>query len=144
VTDDEQYHVFGTGWTYSETCVELARRQIVSFCPELADSFYPQYDPYVWSAWPSGTDIVTFLSEFICKQLAGKPAQWAGDSLYKKAPRKFAIVTWDDRGYGADARLLQQQMRQQCNTDLDLYFMHPGAYWGGSATGDQELPHAVT
>ena len=143
VAADEQYHIFGSGWNYSETCVELARRQIVSMCPELADSWYNQYDPYIWSAWPSGTDIVTFESELICKQLAGKPAQWAGDDIYKKTTRRFGLVTWDDRGYGADARLLTQQVKQECGVNVDMYFMHPGAYWGGSASGDQEVANAV-
>ena len=145
VAADQESKIFASGWTYSEACVELARRQVISMCPELSDSWYQKFDPYVWSAWPSGTDIVTFTSEMICKQLAGKKAEWAGDTTYQSQIRKFALVTWDDRGYGEDARLLVKQVKEQCNVDMEAYFMHPGAGWGGATTGgDQELAQAAT
>src|SRR5204863_4938591 len=74
VAADTESKIFASGWTYSEACVELARRQIISMCPELSDSRDQKVDPYVWSAWPSGTDIVTFTSEMICKPLAVEKA----------------------------------------------------------------------
>jgi Periplasmic binding protein len=50
--------------------------------------------PYMWPVSPSPDETSTMVTEFIKKQLLGKPTQWAGPALNGK-PRTFTLLTYN-------------------------------------------------
>ncbi len=86
---------------------ELAARQIVCIdCGTGSTQWFKDRDPYIWSTDASGTQKQIHLAEFVQKQLAGKPAVYAGTAL-RETPRVFGHVYLDR---GPESNLLAEQM----------------------------------
>lgn len=58
------------------------------------EKWYTDHEPYLWPLGPSPEQSSSMVTEFIKKQLAGKPAEWAGGSL-KGQTRTFTLLTYD-------------------------------------------------
>jgi hypothetical protein len=57
--------------------------------------FIQEHSPYIWTTNPSPEQTSTMLVSFIKQQLAGKPAQYAGDPAFKTKTRTFALLSYD-------------------------------------------------
>jgi hypothetical protein len=57
--------------------------------------FYQEHSPYIWPVGPSPEQTSHMLISFIKQQLAGKPAQYAGDPAFKTKTRTFALLSYD-------------------------------------------------
>ena len=103
-------HAFGLGdyngfLVASEPLTDCGARYHL-YVPEGAwyfpESFYQQWDPYVWSIVTNCTTVAQGLADYVAKQLYPYPTRWAGDdgllSLQGK-PRTFAIYVPNNAGY---------------------------------------------
>ena len=103
-------HAFGLGdyngfLTASEPLADCAARYHL-YAPEGADyfpdSYYQQWNPYVWSLAMNCTTINQGVEDYGAKQLYPYPTKWAGmDGLtnLNGKPRKFAIYVPNNAGY---------------------------------------------
>ena len=66
-------------------------------------------DPYIWAIDGSNEQKQQLVTEYIGKQLAGKPASHAGDAL-KSTPRKFALVYVES---GSESKRLADLMSER-------------------------------
>jgi hypothetical protein len=57
--------------------------------------FIEEHAPYIWPVGPSPEQTNQMLVGFIKQQLAGKPAQYAGDPAFRTQNRTFAFVSYD-------------------------------------------------
>ena len=75
----------------------LAQRNILCMCTtSLSSEFYNSLPPMLWSSLPTSTEYAKHAAEFIAKRMAGKRAQWAGESSgYTVLPRKFGLIYWE-------------------------------------------------
>ncbi len=75
---------------------ELARQKIVNVGGGTSTGeFQKENSPYVWGIGPSPEQTAARTTEFIEKQLVGKPAEFAGDE-FKDQERSFVLLTYDD------------------------------------------------
>ena len=98
VTADTQYHVFGMFGVGPPMHAEGVRRGLVMFGSyQNPESYYANNQPYEWSWAVDADKISAFTAEFVCKQLAGKPADHTGpDALIQGKPRKFGLIVGQD------------------------------------------------
>jgi hypothetical protein len=77
----------------------LAQQKVVTLVPAyLADSSMTADAPYLWSQDPTCSQAVEATMDFVAKQLANKPAAYAGGSLQGQ-PRKFALIAPENPNY---------------------------------------------
>jgi hypothetical protein len=83
---------------------ELTARKVlcVSCTPSQPNEWYAERDPYVWGIDGSARQKQTHVLEFIGKQLAGKPAEHAGDAALQSAERRFGLVYLETSQASAD------------------------------------------
>ena len=96
----------------------LARRQVIAFgTPYLSREWHVDRRPYNWSPATDCSIIVESVGEFANKQLANRPASFAGDGL-KDKPRTFAALSPENPWYQqcVDAG---QKIAQQAGNDFD-------------------------
>jgi hypothetical protein len=75
---------------------ELARNRIINVGGAVGSgAFYRENSPYVWAIGPTPEQTAARTTEFITKQLVGKPAEFAGDE-FKDQERSFVLLTYDD------------------------------------------------
>jgi hypothetical protein len=77
---------------------ELAANKVlcVGTCSIAAPQrFIQEHSPYIWTTNPSPEQTSKMLVQFIKQQLAGKPAQYAGDPTFKTKTRTFALLSYD-------------------------------------------------
>jgi hypothetical protein len=92
-------------------------------------AYYEKNSPYVWPVGPSPDETSSMVTEFIKKQLAGKPAQWAGGDLQGK-PRTFTLLTYDtpDGQFKSSWDDLEQKTKAagvEIKTHVDYYLNLP-------------------
>jgi hypothetical protein len=77
----------------------LAQQKVVTVVPAvLADQSMTADAPYLWSQDPTCSQAVEATMDFVAKELANKPATYAGGSLNGQA-RKFALVAPENPNY---------------------------------------------
>ncbi len=69
--------------------------------PTQANQFFAGRRPFRWDVFPNGTETADWISEYVCKKLAGKNASNAGQLIHpsiggRNTPRKFGILTFDN------------------------------------------------
>ena len=79
------------GWLCKTWEGELAMVSMPGAAPE---KFYRDNVPYMWPTGPSPDQTSTMVTEFIKKQLVGKPAQYGGADVNGK-PRTWTMLTYD-------------------------------------------------
>jgi len=73
----------------------LVKQGVVAIgAPYMSRKWYSERAPYAWSITPDCSIITETAGELYTKQLAGKPAQYAGGAL-KDKPRKLALIAPD-------------------------------------------------
>lgn len=82
---------------------ELANRGVLCFCTgSLPQERYEEWAPHVWPGLMSSTQAYIHRADFIVDQLAGEPAEFAGDEAYHDQERTFGLV-WYETADGAYA-----------------------------------------
>jgi hypothetical protein len=77
----------------------LAQQKVISVTPAVqADSYMTADAPYEWSQGPTCTQVISAVMDFVAKQLANKPAAYAGGSLQGQT-RKFALIAPENPNY---------------------------------------------
>jgi hypothetical protein len=77
----------------------LAQQKVISAVPAyLADSSMTADAPYLWSQDPTCSQAVEATMDFVAKQLANKPAAYAGGSLNGQT-RKIALIAPENPNY---------------------------------------------
>ncbi len=77
----------------------LAQQKVVTIVNAVsADSTMTADAPYLWSQGPTCSQAVEATMDFVAKQLANKPAAYAGGAL-KGQPRKFALIAPENPNY---------------------------------------------
>ncbi len=92
-------------YAYSE---ELARRKVLSIGAGVGmrtSGEYAQQAPYIWNYSPPLDVLQRNDSEFACKSLMGRPANYAGPA-YVNTTRSFAVLLEKTSGVGPSARPL--------------------------------------
>jgi hypothetical protein len=93
------------------------------------ERYFAENSPYLWPVAPSVEQTSAHVVEFIEKQLAGKPAEFAGSEELQEQERSFALLTYDtpDGQFSAAWDDLKQKMddaglevRDHVNYYLDL------------------------
>jgi len=97
----KQFHVFAVigGPPQAQSfSAELAANHVlcVGYCSIAAPQrFIQEHSPYIWPIGPSPEQTTKMLVAFVKGQLAGKPAQYAGDPAFKTQTRTFALLSYD-------------------------------------------------
>lgn len=60
---------------------ELAKHRMICLCQGSGDSFTQPRGPYIWDWQMSAENLASFGAEFFCKQLVGRPVQFAGTEV---------------------------------------------------------------
>ena len=80
---------------------DIAQRGILCMCSvSMSEQFYQSLPPVLWSSLPSINEYARHTAEYICKRMAGKPAQFAGDELnpaqgFQTTTRDFGLIYLD-------------------------------------------------
>ena len=117
-------HVFGVvrfGFGYESQPFAECAKQYKLFLPLGAayfpEPYYQRWDPYVWGGTMECERIAHDVAEYIGKRLAGKKAQYAGDTLLQNSNRKFGTYVPDNPGYGHCVDINQQDLKNKYGVD---------------------------
>jgi len=140
VSCDQQYGVFGA-WTGNEPeCSYFGPHGILAFCPGGEEqSYYTDSGPNLWTFSMSGEELSQLTAEWICKQLAGKDAAWAGEADYQHTKRKFGLLLYDTRGYQYLGPYMAGLLKSECGVNLDIVYSDLD-----TQSGEASLGQAVT
>jgi hypothetical protein len=138
----DQYHCFAAFQETNPAAIdELAKRHIYTFTvAQTPENFFQQHDPYIWSFTPAGSQAVRLGTEYACKKLAGKNADFTDDATYHGKPRKFGAIVYNLPAYDNPGPQIKQLMAQ-CHTDVDPIVTYDLT---GSGAGTQGLAAAIT
>jgi hypothetical protein len=122
-----RYKPFAVFWAnnMNETAFldELSRKGVVNWGGwNFTDSFSKSLRPFHWDVLMGGDRQAEIAAEYWCKQLANRPAKFAGSELAAK-PRKVAIMTADTPMTAPNGRKLLSLL-QKCDKNspkLQLY-----------------------
>ena len=116
---DEEWGVFASIYLATPYCDEMARRTLITFCDNLATSFYGPRDPYVWSLMPDLGRTDRLGAEYVCKKLVGRPAAFAGDAAYQQIERRIGVMVEADPVVSGDhtSRDIVRELTGQCGFD---------------------------
>ncbi|HET6948774.1 MAG TPA: hypothetical protein VFI47_00260 [Acidimicrobiales bacterium] len=75
---------------------ELANRGVLCLCVTgQPNEVYEELAPYAWGATMSSTQGYVHRADFVTSQLAGEPAEFAGDPAFRSEERTFAVVYYE-------------------------------------------------
>jgi hypothetical protein len=89
-------------WGPFATCAARYKMYLPQAAPYFPESYYRKINPYGWSTIMNCSNIAAEVGEFIGKQIAPYPAQWAGNdgaTSLKNTQRKFATFVPDNAEY---------------------------------------------
>jgi len=140
VACDQTWGVFAAGPVSDPECTYLGQHSIVAFCGDhWPVSFYQDGAPDLYGWVMDGDELVRLSAEFICKDLAGHPAQWAGEADYQHTTRKFGMLLYDTRGYQQLGPETQSLLKSECGQNLDIVYSDLD-----NSNGEASLAQAVT
>ncbi|HZU72749.1 MAG TPA: ABC transporter substrate-binding protein [Acidimicrobiales bacterium] len=137
---DQDYRAFASGWTAEASTAYYDQHGIISYVDShWPMSYYQQGNPLAYSWTIDGDHSAQFTAEFICKQLAGKDAQWAGEADYQHTKRKFGLDLYDTRGYQELGPIIANDLKADCGQDIYIVYSDLD-----TSTGDSSLGQAAT
>lgn len=94
IADMQPFAVLGGPLLTPAFADELAARKIlcIQCTPSQPHEFYEENAPYVWNVANITEQSFSHSVEVISKQLAGKPAEYAGDPALQSQERKFGLI----------------------------------------------------
>ncbi len=116
----DPFMVWGGPALTSAFAEELAARGIpcLGCTPGQDYEFYPANDPYVWSVLMGPQQSGLMTAEFVARQLAGRPAQYAGDPELQTQERVFGRL-WIESS-AASTKLHEEFVSNLAAFDLEL------------------------
>ena len=116
---DEEWGVFASIYLYPGYCDEMARRQLVAFCNNLASSFFEQRQPYLWALLPDFGVTDSLSAEYLCKNIVGRKASFAGDTAYQQMERRIGVLVNSDQNLtaGHTAAEVEALINAECGFD---------------------------
>ena len=118
---DQEYKVFAGTFYDVAFCDEMARRDLVSFCPQLAADYFQEKSPHLYSWYMDGTKMAEMTAEYACKKLVGKPPKFnseADPTFNYGAPRKFGMIYYDNPNGTPNAVHFRKSFAEQCGGQL--------------------------
>ena len=117
----ENYNAFGIiadiGYTYQEA---VRRKMLVEAHWTAGEpDYYRRNFPYMFSPTLDADRLVDANTEFICKQLVGKPAIHTDDPTINGKPRKIGLIAWAGSDWGAGGEVYQEALRKKCGAQYD-------------------------
>lgn len=94
---------------------ELASRGVLCFCTaSLPQERYDEWAPHVWPGLMSSTQAYIHRADFVVNQLAGKPAEFAGDEALQSQDRTFGLVWYEtaDGAYADGVNFFKEQLAE--------------------------------
>lgn len=121
VSADEDYNSFGIiadiGYTYQEA---VRRKMLVeAHWTAGQPDYYRRNFPYMFSPTLDADKLVDANTEFVCKQVAGKTADYTDDPNLAGQPRKIGLVAWAGSDWGASGEVYQRALEKKCGAKYD-------------------------
>lgn len=114
---DTEYKVFASTHLDQPYCDELVRRSLMCFNQNpFPDAYYQARAPHYWGFQMSATRNERLMSEYVCKRLKGRTADYAA-GLQRGQPRKFGVIYQTDllpRTY----KDFQKAFKAKCNGEV--------------------------
>lgn len=140
VDADLTYHAFGLNTAQRDGIDEGARRKlVVGDVYGATTAYFASNQPYMFSWQPDGTQTTSFISEFLCKQLVGKNADFTDDALIGGKPRKFGMLFARQFFLGMTEESLQADFKSHCGQQYDKVIGY--TYYAGD--GAEELSNSM-
>ena len=96
----------------------LASNKVLSFGTQLlSQDWYQRQAPYAYEWQPTGDALAEFNANEVCQRMAGQPAVFAGDAVYKKTTRVFGLLVPDTPDTKKTGDLLEAKLAA-CNVKL--------------------------
>jgi hypothetical protein len=115
----QTYHVFAQYNAQGDVCIDAAEQGVVSFCNPLPHQEYVDHAPYLYTYNQMDlSELMSFGSEFACKALVGRTAQWAGVGSVGK-PRKFGFVTFEGLDGGIPGSAFSTAFSSECHGQVE-------------------------
>ena len=128
----EEYDVFAANGVGRGVCDEIARLQRLCFIGQQREQYYESRAPYLWSWYPNATKMTEFAAEYLCKQLVGKPAEWAGDAAMRSTERRIGLFYVDTEEFAPIADEAEDFLRESCGeTFVELVGVPPATQQEG-------------
>lgn len=122
---------------------ELARLQ-APVLSELGSSFTSQLaqtSPYVFQITPNMDLVTANLSSYYCRRLAGRPAQFAGESDFHSRTRRLGVIEAKPMPGSPDpAQALSQYLSQMCGATIAKEFQ----FSNNVATASEQATNAMS
>jgi hypothetical protein len=123
---------------------QFAREQVLALgVAPVADEFFINNSPYIWSQVIQGYRMADMGSEFYCKRMIGKNATQAGDAALKLKKRKLGIVVSEaPESLAVGKRFLANVTGGMCGTKNDGTQIY--TYSADPAIAEDQRPALVT
>lgn len=118
VAADEEYRVFASTHLAPAFCDELARRTLVCYQGDpVSQAAYTERHPFWWGYQAATDSNEELVAEFVCKQLVGRPAEFAGAAEAGR-PRRVGVVYQSsaDTGFRTSADFTAK-LREECGVE---------------------------
>jgi len=111
----DTYHLFLLSEVRVGVCEDAANNHVIAFCDSTYHDNYVKHDPYLYTYdVMEYEDVLRYMSEFVCKSLAGKKAQYAGAALSGR-PRKIGILAYQGLEGGIPGSRFSDALTKQCH-----------------------------
>jgi ABC-type branched-subunit amino acid transport system substrate-binding protein len=93
----------------------LAQNKVVALNTiSYTQATYEEYDPYLYSTFPTADRIGQLWANVVCARLAGQKASFAGSADYKQRKRVFGIAVPDGPNYREVGDIAQALAKRDC------------------------------
>ena len=111
----QEYHLFLLSQVRVGVCEDAANERVITFCDSTYHANYVKHDPYLYTYdVMEYEDVLRYMSEFVCKSLVGKNAEYAGVS-WRSRPRKLGILAYQGLEGGIPGSRFQDALSAQCH-----------------------------
>jgi hypothetical protein len=118
---DDTYKSFGIiadiGYTYAEAV--RRKLEVAAHWTAGAPDYYRKNYPYMFSPVLDADALINANTEFVCKQVAGKNADFTDDPNIKGKKRKIGLIAWAGTDWGADVDVYDKALFNKCGRHYD-------------------------
>jgi hypothetical protein len=115
----QSYHLFAIADDHQDVCEDFERYGLVALCDPLPHQQYLDYRPGLFTYQQMDLDeLMGFGSEFACKSLVGKDAQFGGPAVVGKV-RKLGYIGFQSIDGGEPASAFAAALAKECGASVD-------------------------